>query len=892
MQRRLGAGSTAVGLLVTDLATDDRPERVLKVARDDAAARRLNDEADALRQLNSPRIVRLFEGPLDVGGRRALVLASAGPETLTAHLGNRERLSLDLLDRWGTELLETVVALDDAGVMHRDIKPANLGIREERSSRNDRAKHLVLFDFSLTKAAASDIQAGTRPYLDPFLGSRRQYDSAAERYAAAVVLFEIATGHVPVYGDGLSDPAAIPDEATIVATEFDPSAASALTSFFTRALARKASARHDTAAQMLVEWRACFPTSSVPPADADQLAEQATEDTPLTQAGLTPRAISALEQLKVVTVGDLAQVDALRLNRLPGVASATREEVKLRARAWRAKFGRRNRAWRVVDGRTLLPGPHECADVLLAAARKGRRDRAVELVSLLLGVVGTVDPNATQAELAAALTPPVTRGRVSQLLGALQERWASDAAALSLLTQLTETVQQRLTELGGVATFDELAHHLMTLMVADPSTDEATYLRLAEGLLRCTMERETARERAEGPDSEEGAGWLFRRREGRPLLVAVRDDLLDLAEALARRADALIDAAAHTDALVPAERAAEQLGAILGQATPARAADTYDGLREGHRLAHLAALMSHHTGASAAGELHYRGLSARAALAHALPAIVAGQLYPSSELRERVRARFPQLAPLPQRPSLDAIVDGIGQGLHYDEAARGYRAPAAVGKDTTGLDSRLATTVSVATQTTGPGAVGQRLIDSSRSHSFIALGMDAPLHDRLADVLTTHFDAVSLNLAHTLMDALRRTASQAGIDWGVVVDADAEKPGTRAQAGLHALVGRSLSTVSDAVEAALDSSEGRPVALLDASLLARYGALDLLSGWMDLATRRPSAVWLLVPQLHGNLGPMVDGHSLPLTAPNQFVSVPRDWIGMYHGTPAPEGHPA
>ena len=149
LERRLGAGSTAVGLLVTDLAVaDSGPDaaRVLKVAVDDAAAGRIADEAEVLAGLNDPRLVRLVEGPLDVGGRQALVLESAGDETLGEVLRGRERLSLDLLERWGTDLLEALVALDRAGVDHRDIKPANLGVREGRS---DRAKHLVLFDFSL-----------------------------------------------------------------------------------------------------------------------------------------------------------------------------------------------------------------------------------------------------------------------------------------------------------------------------------------------------------------------------------------------------------------------------------------------------------------------------------------------------------------------------------------------------------------------------------------------------------------------------------------------------------------------------------------------------------------------------------------------------------------------
>ena len=181
---------------------------MLKVALDDAAAARIADEAEVLAGLSDPRLVRLVEGPLDVGGRQALVLESAGDETLGEVLRGRERLSLDLLERWGTDLLEALVALDRAGVDHRDIKPANLGVREGRS---DRAKHLVLFDFSLSRAGATAVTAGTPPYLDPFLDApdRGRYDSAAERYSAAVVLFEMATGTAPRFGDGLSDPASV-----------------------------------------------------------------------------------------------------------------------------------------------------------------------------------------------------------------------------------------------------------------------------------------------------------------------------------------------------------------------------------------------------------------------------------------------------------------------------------------------------------------------------------------------------------------------------------------------------------------------------------------------------------------------------------------------------------
>ena len=76
-------------------------------------------------------------------------------------------------------------------MLHRDVKPANLGHTPLVGGRN----RLTLFDFSLARRGVSDLVAGTPPYLDPFLGGRDRpvYDSAAEWYASAVVLYEMAT---------------------------------------------------------------------------------------------------------------------------------------------------------------------------------------------------------------------------------------------------------------------------------------------------------------------------------------------------------------------------------------------------------------------------------------------------------------------------------------------------------------------------------------------------------------------------------------------------------------------------------------------------------------------------------------------------------------------------
>jgi hypothetical protein len=72
-------------------------------------------------------------------------------------------------------------------------------------------------------------QDGATEAKDPLIASRL---ANAEPYSAAVVLFEMATGGVPRFGDGLSDPASVRDEATITPDMFDPAVAEPLAGFF------------------------------------------------------------------------------------------------------------------------------------------------------------------------------------------------------------------------------------------------------------------------------------------------------------------------------------------------------------------------------------------------------------------------------------------------------------------------------------------------------------------------------------------------------------------------------------------------------------------------------------------------------------------------------------
>jgi serine/threonine protein kinase len=891
LERRLGSGSTAVGMLVTDLAPcpgspgsagspisgqeAQPPQCVLKVAIDDSAAARLAGEAEVLRSLDDPRIVRILEGPKKIGGRTALVLDRAGDQTLAEVLRERERLSLDMQERYGTDLLEVLVVLDRAGVDHRDIKPSNLGVREDRGTR---AKHLVLFDFSLSRAGATAVTAGTQNYLDPFLDDpgRGRFDSAAERYSAAVVLFEMATGSLPRFGDGLSDPASLSDEATIDRELFAPPVADRLTVFFRRALARRAADRFDTAADMLAAWQGAFaPVPRSLPDNADESAAEAGPETQLAQAGLSVRALSALEPYGVHTVADLLAVDPVRLNRMSGVADMTRREIKSRAAQWRKQFAAPARG-RGLDrppvGRLTMHDPLAAAELLVERAGSARAQARRALASLLTGLDQRVTPFAPYGELAAVLG--VTTQRIAQQAGALQETWAGDETSRVLLDGLAATAAEALAELDGVATAAELTAVILSAL-APPNT-ERDVTQVTAGLLRVAFDRIRALSEAD----EDAAQLAFRRRDGKIALLATSQALLDPVEALGRKADELMARAEAADErLVQGQRAVPQL-----QAAWMRSAGSDDQAPQPpgpDRLLRLAAALSQTAALSGARDLHPRDLDVRVALRDALTGAASLLELTAKEIRDRFRARFPALPPLPDRPRLDELLDEAGLELRYDEQARAFRQPSRSG-DTSKLSSRAPTVMAEPRMDlVAGGREGHRLAESAQSRSFLALGVDSRFLTRAVDVLTRDYGALELDLTALLIQAMRTQADAVGLPWPTVTAADAAPPGSREAQGLATLVQRSLPAIDAAIDAALTAApEGtRPVLLTDAATLARYGHLNVFADRADLATRRPQAIWILVPQLDGNRGAVLDGRPLPLAAPGQFLRLDADWLG-------------
>lgn len=855
LEARLGQGSTAAGLAVRDEV--DGAERVLKVALNETAATRLADEAEVLKKLTSPRIVRLVEGPITVGGRQALLLENAGRRTLSEEIRAGQRLPLDRLERYGTDLLDAVVTLDKAGIDHRDIKPSNLGVQ---LSRGERKEHLVLFDFSLTGVPATSTRSGTPPYLDPFfIGDRTTYDSAAERYSAAVVLFEMATGSTPIYGDGSAEPSVIDDDVTLETSMFDPHLAGEFVAFFRQGLHRDATKRFSTAEAMRAAWKAVFAhvaSDEESEAENDKRAAVATLSTPITDAGLSIHALSALEPLGLHTVGEfLAAFEGRPVHEYPAMGFATRLHIQRRRTEWRARLG----------GAPVARSLTDAAETLRQALSTDEADaqgRAV--LRVVLGVSGNATAFASFSDIAARLDGAVSPARVASSLAELQKKWAADENTEALLSQLVGIVRERLVECGGVATPEELAAALMGEFDAEGDT------RRALGLLRLTVECDRFRGRVTGDEQV----LEIRRHDSTVTLIAVDPRLFDVAEQLGAIADSLVDELGDpTTELVHASRVNARLAPLRNSE------DWPQELRDLQRLASLGAALSRTARATATGELHAETYSQAAALAVTLAGFGGLQRLTEAEVSSRVEARFPQMSPLPRRPRLDALIDEAELPLVYDEKDRAYRAQN-LDRHTTGLETRRPTVHEFTSEPLAVGGrFGVRLADSVRSRSFVALGVRS---DRLTEsvaALTGQFGAEVVDFSGLLVDELKGMLGSGKLTWESVRAADAAAAHTRPAQGLEAMVSRALPAIEQKLAAQLaDASATGPLLITDASPLARYDRMDVLSRWTDLAAKRDRAVWLLVPQLGGNHGALLDGAPVPLAAPSQFVLLDSDWI--------------
>ena len=861
---RLGSGSTCIALAVRRADQTG----VLKIAKDAGMNQRVRAEARVLSRLHHSNIVRRFD-EVEIDGLAAIHMEQAGEHTLGQRLRIQGPLSLDLLQRFGDELLGVLIYLEREGFNHRDIKPDNIGLGENRN----RALTLKLYDFSLSDTPAENIRAGTTPYLDPFLSERPRprWDLYAERYAAAMTLHEMACGTLPNWGNDPGEP--IRDDARLHTSRehFDPAVREDLAAFFERALHRDFRKRFDNADQMSLAWRLLFQEidqtgSDDGDSDAGNVAidlaaiEDLSRSTPLTALGLSARELNAAERIGANTAGALLDLPTIRMYRNRGIG----QRVIRRLRQLREELAKR------LLSHPALPEPGDEAPDSLSVDSVIKRLTAIKISAaeriLLDGWLGLKDTTGeglpTLREIAERFGSP--RADLQVLIEASVDKWMRSPWMAALRDEVAGFVVRR----EGAVTLDELAARLLSVRGSSSEGDERQ--RRVRAVLQATLEAEASHAHARFV--------LYRGARQVPLVVATErlgeawsassSERAAYAEALATRISAL----AKEDPLPSQRRVDEQLAAI--------GPPEGDTLISADRRLRLAVAMTSDVALSSRNELYPRGLSAERALRLGAASLIGPKRLPIKQLASRIQSRFALAEPLPDRPELDSLLHQAGIELVWREAEEGLPAGYAPPSRGTGLTQH--------STSRRRSSVGHVVDDSDRLSvdAFVAsiqrarrerrvLILTCPLAqcELAAQRLAEEFALTPISLDRLLIDAMRLQATKAKADWRIVLKADCAAVDAADWRNLQALVLRAMPSVRETV-----ITHPQPLLLQHAGLLVRYHQTSLIQELRNHAANgRHPARLLLVPGDPGQ-PPTLDGTVLPVITPADWLAVPGVWV--------------
>ncbi|MFM7270763.1 MAG: protein kinase domain-containing protein [Actinomycetes bacterium] len=211
--RLLGAG----GMGAVFLGIQERVGRRLVAIKvmhgtDPALVDRMDREIRTLGEIQSPRIVQVFDSGQDTSGRPFLVMEYCAGGSIADQLRTRgasgpaepgdggsapqtARLALGEVGSVLASVAEALAVLHRAGVVHRDVKPRNILITQHGEA--------LLGDFGIVRVGDETTNSGvvgTGAYLSPELLAGEPATAASDVYAFGVSAYELLSGTRPYSG--------------------------------------------------------------------------------------------------------------------------------------------------------------------------------------------------------------------------------------------------------------------------------------------------------------------------------------------------------------------------------------------------------------------------------------------------------------------------------------------------------------------------------------------------------------------------------------------------------------------------------------------------------------------------------------------------------------------
>jgi tRNA A-37 threonylcarbamoyl transferase component Bud32/tetratricopeptide (TPR) repeat protein len=227
-----------------------------RYAQDTAIRERFTREALAAARLSGEHHTVTIYDVGDHNDRPYIVMEYLGGGSLDDVLRSEGAQPPQRVFTWLAEGADALDAAHRQGVVHRDVKPANLMLDDQG--------HVRVADFGI--ASAADMESltltgtvlGTAGYLAPEQAQGERAVPASDRYALAVVAWELLTGERPFQSESATAEAAAHVSAPVPSISEHSDLPRELDPVFAKALAKDPAKRYETAGDFVAELRAAL----------------------------------------------------------------------------------------------------------------------------------------------------------------------------------------------------------------------------------------------------------------------------------------------------------------------------------------------------------------------------------------------------------------------------------------------------------------------------------------------------------------------------------------------------------------------------------------------------------------------------------------------------------